>query len=164
MREPQSACSMLKLIFSLDSVAVKSRTGIETSPNEICADANARGISVPLFYPECTWICAVASRTYERIYRAVRRIPRGRVSTYGDVAERAGLEGRARQVGYALHALSSGSGIPWHRVVNARGEISLRSGSDSHELQRMLLEAEGIEFDGRGRIDLLRYRWKRAKT
>src|SRR2546421_8929721 len=50
MREPQSACSMLKLIFSLDSVAVKSRTGIDTSPNEICADANARGITVPLFY------------------------------------------------------------------------------------------------------------------
>ena len=102
----------------------------------------------------------MASKTYERIYRAVRRIPRGRVSTYGDVAERAGLEGRARQVGYALHSLPSGSGVPWHRVVNAKGEISLRSGGDSHELQRMLLEAEGIEFDRRGRIDLKRYRIK----
>ena len=99
----------------------------------------------------------MASRTYDRIYQAVRRIPRGRVSTYGDVAERAGLEGRARQVGYALHALPSGTGIPWHRVVNAKGEISLRSGSDSHELQRMLLEAEGVKFDKRGRIDLRRY-------
>src|SRR2546428_5116408 len=98
------------------------------------------------------------SRTYLKIYRAVRRIPRGRVSTYGDVAGRAGLEGRARQVGYALHALPSGSGVPWHRVVNARGEISLRRGSDSHELQRLLLEAEGIELDGRGRIDLTHYR------
>ena len=106
----------------------------------------------------------MVSRTYERIYRAVRRIPHGRVSTYGDIAERAGLEGRARQVGYALHALPSGSRIPWHRVVNARGEISLRSGSDSHELQRMLLEEEGIEFDLRGRIDLARYRWKRMRT
>jgi methylated-DNA-protein-cysteine methyltransferase related protein len=106
----------------------------------------------------------VASRTYERIYQAVRRIPRGRVSTYGDIAERAGLEGRARQVGYALHALPSGSGIPWHRVVNAKGVISLRSGSDSHELQRMLLEAEGIEFDLKGRIDLKRYRAKAPKT
>ena len=101
----------------------------------------------------------MVSRTYERIYRAVRRIPHGRVSTYGDIAERAGLEGRARQVGYALHALPSGSRIPWHRVVNARGEISLRSGSDSHELQRMLLEEEGIEFDAAGCIDLKRYRW-----
>jgi methylated-DNA-protein-cysteine methyltransferase related protein len=100
----------------------------------------------------------VASRTYEKIYQTVRRIPRGRVSTYGDVAERAGLEGRARQIGYALHSLPSSSGVPWHRVVNAKGEISIRSGGDSHELQRMLLEAEGIEFDGRGRIDLKRYR------
>ena len=102
----------------------------------------------------------MASRTYEKIYRAVRRIPRGRVATYGDIAERAGLEGHARQVGYALHALPSGRRIPWHRVVNARGEISIRSGGDSHELQRMLLEAEGIEFDLRGRIDLRRYRVK----
>ncbi|PYQ50028.1 MAG: methyltransferase [Acidobacteria bacterium] len=101
------------------------------------------------------------SRTYLKIYRAVRRIPRGRVSTYGDVADRAGLEGRARQVGYALHALPSGSGVPWHRVVNARGEISLRRGSDSHELQRLLLEAEGIEFDGRGRIDLKQFRMQK---
>jgi methylated-DNA-protein-cysteine methyltransferase-like protein len=104
----------------------------------------------------------VATRTYEKIYRAVRRIPRGRVATYGQVAELAGLEGRARQVGYALHALPSGSRVPWHRVVNARGEISLRSGSDSHELQRLLLESEGIRFDGRGRIDLGRYGWKRS--
>ena len=103
------------------------------------------------------------SRTYLKIYRAVRRIPRGRVSTYGDVADRAGLEGRARQVGYALHALPSGSGVPWHRVVNARGEISLRRGSDSHELQRLLLEAEGIRFDARGRIDLNRFRMQNAK-
>src|SRR3989442_10323327 len=101
------------------------------------------------------------SRTYQKIYRAVRRIPHGRVSTYGDVADRAGLEGRARQVGYALHALPSGSGVPWHRVVNARGEISLRRGSDSHELQRLLLEAEGIEFDGRGRIDLKQFRMQK---
>jgi methylated-DNA-protein-cysteine methyltransferase related protein len=102
----------------------------------------------------------VALTTYQRIYRAVRRIPRGHVLTYGDVAERAGLDGRARQVGYALHFLPSGSAVPWHRVVNARGEISVRSGGDSHELQRMLLEAEGIEFDRRGRIDLKRYRIK----
>jgi methylated-DNA-protein-cysteine methyltransferase-like protein len=79
------------------------------------------------------------------------------------VAERAGLEGHARQVGYALHALPSGSGIPWHRVVNAKGEISVRTGTDSHELQRMLLEAEGLKFDGRGRIDLKRYRLRSSK-
>ena len=68
----------------------------------------------------------MASSTYEKIYRWVRRIPRGRVATYGDIAERAGLEGHARQVGYALHALPAGQDIPWHRVVNAKGEISPR--------------------------------------
>jgi methylated-DNA-protein-cysteine methyltransferase-like protein len=97
--------------------------------------------------------------TYQRIYRAVRRIPRGRVATYGQIAELAGLEGHARQVGYALHALPSRSGVPWHRVINARGEISARSGSDWGELQRHLLEAEGVKFDTRDRIDLARFRW-----
>ena len=97
---------------------------------------------------------------YQRIYATVRRIPRGRVATYGQIAELAGLEGHARQVGYALHALRSDR-VPWHRVVNARGEISRRSGGDSHELQRHLLEAEGVRFDRRGRIELDRFRWRR---
>src|SRR5207245_538210 len=96
-----------------------------------------------------------------RIYAAVRKIPRGRVSTYGDIAELAGLGGHARQVGYALHDLPPDSGVPWHRVVNARGEISPRSGGDSHELQRLLIEAEGVEFDLAGRIDLKKFRRKR---
>jgi methylated-DNA-protein-cysteine methyltransferase-like protein len=100
-----------------------------------------------------------ASR-WERFYREVARIPRGRVSTYGDVATAAGLDGHARQVGYALHALSAGRRIPWHRVINARGEISLREGDDSRDLQRTLLAAEGVAFDERGRVDLARYRWK----
>jgi methylated-DNA-protein-cysteine methyltransferase related protein len=101
-----------------------------------------------------------SSARWERIYAAVRRVPRGRVATYGQIADLAGLEGHARQVGYALHALPSHSGVPWHRVVNARGEVSARSSGDSHELQRHLLEAEGIDFDARGRIDLVRFRWK----
>ena len=97
---------------------------------------------------------------YRRIYDIVRRIPRGRVATYGQIAELAGLEGHARQVGYALSALPASFAIPWHRVINARGEVSARGGGDSHELQRHLLEAEGIRFDERGRIDLDRHRWK----
>ena len=96
----------------------------------------------------------------ERIYAAVRRIPRGRVATYGGIAELAGLEGHARQVGYALHDLPAGSDMPWHRVINAKGEISPRTRGDSHELQRMLLEAEGVELDLAGRIDLKRFRWR----
>jgi len=94
----------------------------------------------------------MSSRT--RIHAAVRRIPRGRVSSYGAVATAAGLPGHARQVGYALAALEDGTDVPWHRVVNARGEISPRSGDRSVEaLQRALLEAEGITFDERGRVD-----------
>jgi methylated-DNA-protein-cysteine methyltransferase-like protein len=99
--------------------------------------------------------------SYQRIYAAVRRIPRGRVATYGDIATQAGLDGHARQVGYALHNLPEASDIPWHRVINARGEISPRTTSDSHELQRMLLEKEGVQLDLRGRVALKLYRWKR---
>lgn len=99
---------------------------------------------------------------YLRIYEIVRQIPRGRVATYGQVADLAGLEGYARQVGYALHSLPSPMRIPWHRVVNAAGEVSSRSRGDSHELQRQLLVAEGVTFDARDRIDLERFRWKRS--
>ena len=100
------------------------------------------------------------TNNYSQIYRIVRRIPRGRVATYGQIAELAGLDGHARQVGYALHAVPASMKLPWHRVINARGEVSARSGGDSHELQRHLLEAEGVVFDGRGRVELDRYRWQ----
>src|ERR1700741_444412 len=95
---------------------------------------------------------------YQRIYAAVRRIPRGRVATYGQIAGLAGLEGRARQVGYALHVAPPG--LPWHRVINAQGCISARTSSDWGELQRRLLEAEGIEFDRDGCVDLHVFRWR----
>jgi len=95
-----------------------------------------------------------------RVRAAVRRIPPGRVATYGQVAAVAGLPGLARQVGYALAALPDGSDVPWHRVVNARGEISPRTGDGSAEkIQRLLLESERVRFDDRGRIDLERYGW-----
>lgn len=109
----------------------------------------------------CILQCLVMER-YELIWKTVRKIPVGKVATYGQIAELAGLEGHARQVGYALHNLPDGSDVPWQRVVNAKGEISPRSAGDSHELQRMLLEAEGVEFDLSGRIDLKRWRWKAA--
>ena len=95
---------------------------------------------------------------YQIIYRLVRRIPRGRVATYGQLANLAGGGRRARYVGYAMHAAPDG--IPWHRVINAKGEVSPRARGDSHELQRLLLEAEGVEFDLRGRVDLKRFAWK----
>jgi methylated-DNA-protein-cysteine methyltransferase-like protein len=90
----------------------------------------------------------------------VRAIPHGRVANYGQVAELAGLGGHARQVGYALHALRSERGVPWHRVVNARGEISARAEPGDDSLQRELLEREGVRFDAAGRLDLERYRWR----
>lgn len=102
---------------------------------------------------------AAPSATYARIYAAVRRIPRGRVSTYGWIAELAGMPGAARQVGYALAALPAHSTVPWQRVINARGTVSERA--TGHELrQRFLLEAEGVQFDAGGRVDLARFGWR----
>jgi methylated-DNA-protein-cysteine methyltransferase-like protein len=97
---------------------------------------------------------------YERIYGAAGRIPFGRVATYGQIARIAGIPGHARQVGYALHALPYGSDVPWHRVINAKGGISTRSDPQFPELQRRLLEAEGVVFDKSGRTDLDRFQWK----
>jgi methylated-DNA-protein-cysteine methyltransferase-like protein len=98
---------------------------------------------------------------FRRIYAVVSRVPRGRVATYGQVARLAGLSGQARLVGYALAALPDGSRLPWHRVVNARGEISLRSGGSPYDhVQRARLERERVRFDGRGRISLERFRWR----
>ena len=99
--------------------------------------------------------------SYDRIYAVVRRIPRGRVATYGQVAVLAGLRGQARLVGYAMHALPSGTKVPWQRVVNARGMVSVRrSGAGDGIGQRLLLEREGVRFDARGRIALERYGWR----
>lgn len=100
------------------------------------------------------------SSTYARIYAAVRRVPRGRVATYGQIARLAGIPGAARQVGYALNATPQGMRIPWQRIVNAQGTISRRADPDDEVHQRRLLEAEGVRFDARGRIALDRYGWK----
>lgn len=95
----------------------------------------------------------------DRIYAVVNRIPKGQVATYGQVARLAGLGGHARQVGYALHALPSGSKVPWHRVINARGQISLRSEHNAEYLQKVLLEREGVQFEGE-RVALDRFLWE----
>jgi methylated-DNA-protein-cysteine methyltransferase related protein len=90
----------------------------------------------------------------------VERIPPGRVATYGQVAALAGLPGRARQVGYALHALPERSAVPWHRVINARGEVSPRTEPGWEGYQRHLLEEEDVVFDAHGRVDLDRFGWE----
>lgn len=82
------------------------------------------------------------------------------MTTYGDVARMAGLPGRARQVGYALHALEEGSGVPWQRVINAHGEVSARSAPGWERVQRQMLEEEGVVFDARGRVSLERFGWR----
>jgi methylated-DNA-protein-cysteine methyltransferase-like protein len=97
--------------------------------------------------------------TYDLIYSVVISIPPGRVATYGQVADEAGLPRRARMVGYALRVLPDDSGVPWHRVVNASGEVSARGAPESEHEQRSLLEAEGVVFGRTGRIALDRYRW-----
>ena len=99
--------------------------------------------------------------TYDKIYAIVRQIPPGQVATYGQIAELANLAGKARLVGYALYRVDTQSDIPWHRVINAKGEIShssLRNGSDY--LQRSLLEQEGVQFNSEGRINLGQYLWQ----
>lgn len=99
-----------------------------------------------------------APGVYARIYDIVRQIPRGRVATYGQVAA---IEGHcsARMVGYAMAALPEGSNVPWQRVINARGQVSERAGGGGTSPQRRRLEAEGVFFDSRGRVDFARAGW-----
>ena len=106
-------------------------------------------------------MAARADSLYRRIWAVAAKIPRGRVATYGQVARLAGLPNHARLAGYALHALHARSSVPWHRVVNAKGEVSpRRDGSEHHVLQRVLLEKEKVRFDRNGRVDLEALRWK----
>ena len=98
---------------------------------------------------------------YPRVYEVVRRIPRGRVATYGQVAAAAGIPNAPRVAGYALHALPAGSPVPWHRVVAAGGRLSLGKLDPPGALtQRMRLEHEGIRFDARGCVDMERHTWR----
>ncbi len=100
------------------------------------------------------------SDTYQSIYDAVRQIPEGNVATYGDIAVLAGLPNHARLVGYALHALPIYTDVPWHRVINAQGKISLGRTDMGGELQQQrLLEDEGVVFLN-GRVNLKIYRWQ----
>ena len=98
--------------------------------------------------------------TYDRIYSMVRRIPKGRVATYGQIACLAGIPRQPRQIGYALAALRDYHPVPWHRVVNSKGEISQRSEPGFEERQRILLQSEGVVFDANGGISLSRFRWR----
>lgn len=95
----------------------------------------------------------------QRVYATVCSIPLGRVATYGQIATLSGMPGMARQVGYVLFDVPSNSTIPWHRVINARGEISQRSEFGAELGQRHRLELEGVQFDERGRVCLNTFGW-----
>lgn len=106
---------------------------------------------------------AIEQTMYRTFYAMVRRVPRGRVATYGQIAKLCGMPRHARHVGYALSAIPAGMKLPWHRIINSQGLISLRlrhweSGSD--DLQRILLEAEDVTFDSTGKVNLKKFQWQ----
>lgn len=97
---------------------------------------------------------------YERIYAMVRRVPPGRVTTYGRIADLVG-SCTARMVGYAMAALKRGAApdVPWQRVINAKGKISVHGDGIGNAMQRDLLEQEGIVFDAQDRVDFEKFGW-----
>jgi len=99
-------------------------------------------------------------RIAEQVWQVIALIPKGRVATYGQVADLSGLPGGARRVGRILSQLPRGTRIPWHRVVNASGGISLPTDSSGFARQRARLEREGIVFNTSGRIALRSFRWR----
>ena len=100
-------------------------------------------------------------RFFVHVYRLVAQVPKGKVVTYGQVAALLGAPRAARAVGTALRYLpgSLTRTVPWQRVINAAGGISLRGDVLRAEEQRWLLEGEGIEFDRHGKVNLKKYRW-----
>ncbi|MBW3534376.1 MAG: methylated-DNA--[protein]-cysteine S-methyltransferase [Gemmatimonadetes bacterium] len=101
------------------------------------------------------------SRSFrDAVYDLVRRVPRGRIVSYGGVAAMLGTPRAARGVGAALNALPGDSDVPWWRVVNRNGEISSPTHDRTAQVQRALLEAEGVAFDERGRASWERFGWR----
>lgn len=101
----------------------------------------------------------------QKVYAEVRRIPAGQVSTYGDIAYRLGSPRIARHVGWALAALTSADDdVPWHRVINAKGQISAKDKSLHWQVQAHILQSEGIEVSAAGSINLVRFRWQLKDT
>ena len=100
----------------------------------------------------------MAETFHEAVIKAIKKIPRGRVASYGQIASLAGNPRAARQVVRALHSSSDKEKLPWHRVINSKGKISLQPGS-GYELQKALLEQEGIVFGLEDKIDMNRFMW-----
>ena len=97
---------------------------------------------------------------FSRVWTVVRRIPGGKVATYGQIAAILENPRAARTVGWALHALPDGTDVPWQRVINSKGRISIDCFEHDPNLQRILLEQEGVVFDHKGYVDLTVYQWR----
>lgn len=95
---------------------------------------------------------------YQRIYKLVKQIPPGQVATYGQIARMVGECG-PRQVGYAMAAIPDGEDIPWHRVINSQGRVSVRSQGSEDPRQIVLLKREGVAFSKSGKIDFNEFAW-----
>ena len=93
------------------------------------------------------------------VIRLIKTIPKGKVASYGQIAYLTGLYPSVRRVVWILHSCSEKEGLPWHRVVNQKGTISLKPGA-GYEKQKSLLEEEGIVFDAKDQIDLDRFLWE----
>lgn len=98
-----------------------------------------------------------------KIKKLIKQIPRGRVATYGQIAFLAGFPGSTRQVVWILHSCSKKDNLPWHRVINRKGKISLKPNA-GFEKQKKLLEQEGIVFNDQNQIDLDRFLWEPEDT
>lgn len=101
---------------------------------------------------------------FAEIYRLVAQIPEGRVATYGQIALLAGHPMAARQVGTAMSGAPAHLRLPCHRVINRLGELAPEHAFGGYEIQRMLLEGEGITFLDNGRVDLKRHLWREGYT
>lgn len=100
----------------------------------------------------------MGSELYQHIYALVRQVPKGYVTTYGEIARQVGCS--ARTVGFAMAALPHGHDVPWQRVINSQGKVSPRSSGDGLLVQKLLLEAEGVSFNDRQVVDLQRFGWR----
>ena len=99
------------------------------------------------------------SPNVQAILAMIMQIPPGCVASYGQIAKLAGIPRNSRQVGAVLRALPRNSDVPWFRIVNSKGEIAARGRAESEAYQRLKLEAEGIEFDDKGRVPMNEYSW-----
>jgi methylated-DNA-protein-cysteine methyltransferase-like protein len=123
-------------------------------PAARCAPRGAPRKKPPEAGPEHRGSAAV----FARIYRVVRQVPRGQVATYGQIALIAGAP-TPRIVGFAMAGLPNGSKVPWQRIINSQGQVSVRKEGGSDWQQRHRLEAEGVRFDRKDRVDFAATAW-----